>query len=349
MVVPMQAQGQDTRTVAIGLLEKYCERREEFRQFDEYDAVMAQARAVVAHKVDLLREPLKGIAARLFNIQDQGFFLLQVCEWKIAYIADALIHAINTGNSLALANNTRALIEHLGGLVAVARQLDRLGRELRGKNNERAIKQLLERTETFIHRAYYGKSPKTTKTKAEQALHVESDLLAALRDDVENIDEVYAFLCDYVHPNYGSNALVSTGRLAGGRLNPSPEYHRETTDRLLRCCAYAMSYLEVHGIEWAGTPVRLQFVLDLCFVEHATLGNAFATKAPIPKGDGKTKDSAYWFPKARTKPEAVELCYEFLAQRGDTIVSRRVRAIEGGSVYHMFTTDNGQFWFKFTN
>jgi len=57
------------------------------------------------------------------------------------------------------------------------------------------------------------------------------------QDEITDIGEVYDFLCEYVHPNYGSNALVSTGVLGAGRLNPPADSHRETIDRLLQYCA----------------------------------------------------------------------------------------------------------------
>lgn len=100
---------------------------------------------------------------------------------------------MSSANPIALANNTRALVEHLDALVAVAKELDRLAQAVHGQNNQETINRMLERTEGFLHRAYYGKSSKVTSDKAEQALHVESDCLAALRGDIKDIDEVYGF------------------------------------------------------------------------------------------------------------------------------------------------------------
>lgn len=155
-----------------------------------------------------------------------------------------------------------------------------------------------------------------------------------------------ALLCEYVHPNYGSNALVSTGRLASGQLNPPPEYHRQTAHQFLRYCELAMLYLKRQGIQHAGAVLRLQPLLDLCFVPNASISNAFAKKSAVPKGDGTAKDSAYYFPKARTKQEANQLSCEFLTQRGDVIEKVSVGAIGGDSIHDVFTTDKGTVWFS---
>ena len=110
---------------AIILLNDYRKRRQEFRVYDDYDQTMKEMREGASAKIEALEEPLKSIASRLFSIADQGFFLYQVCGWKIDYIAEALIHSIEAKNPISLANNTRALIEHLAALVATVKELQK--------------------------------------------------------------------------------------------------------------------------------------------------------------------------------------------------------------------------------
>jgi hypothetical protein len=88
------------------LLREYCEHREHFRVFDDFDNAMARMQSSVDKSLEQSREPLKTVAERLFKLSRDGFFLVQVCEWKITYITDALLHAIETRNHLSLANNT---------------------------------------------------------------------------------------------------------------------------------------------------------------------------------------------------------------------------------------------------
>jgi hypothetical protein len=89
------------------LLKDYRGRRRAFRAFDDYDKAMAHMRNNASARIEKLDEPLKTIATRLFSITDKGFFLFQICEWKLDYLAEALIHAIEAKNPLALAINAR--------------------------------------------------------------------------------------------------------------------------------------------------------------------------------------------------------------------------------------------------
>ena len=115
------------------LLKSYRARRENFHAFNDYDRAMAHMRHSVGTNIAILGEPLKGIAEKLFDVTDKGYFLFQVCEWKLDYLAEALIHAIDVKNPIALANNTRGLIEHLAALFALIKELERLERALRGQ------------------------------------------------------------------------------------------------------------------------------------------------------------------------------------------------------------------------
>lgn len=327
------------------LLNEYREGRKHFHVFDDYDLAMGEMRATASEKISSLQDPIKSIASRLFAVIDKGFFLVQVCEWKMDYLAEALIHAIETKNPISLANNTRALVEHLATLVAITKELERLHDKLLGQGHEKTINELLERAEKFIHRAYYGKSPKITKKGSEQALHV-NECIKALKEDVSNIDEIYDFLCEYVHPNYGSNSLVSTGQLANGRLNPPEESQRDILDRLRRICSLCMLFMRDHAIVRGRILLEIQSLFEFCFVKGVKVNNVFAIKAAKPDGDGKTKETAYFFHKARTKLEAMKLCYEFLQNESCEVGDRTIGAIEGKFIFDVYKTHKGDIWFK---
>lgn len=327
------------------LLKDFRERRQAFHALDDYDKAMTRMRNTASVKIEKLDEPLKTIATRLFSTTEKGFFLCQVCEWKLDYLAEALIYAIDAKNPLALANNTRALVEHLAALVAIVEELEKLENSLRGQGQEKAINDALGKAEKFIHRGFYGKSPKLTNDKNEQALYV-NDCLRALKKEVADIEDIYDFLCEYVHPNYGSNLLVSTGQLGSGRLNPPEEFHRETLDRMRRYCSLCMLFLRKHVIQHCGVFIRLQDLLELCFIRGAKVTNVFSIKAPKPEGDGKSRDTAFFFPKARTPMEAMNLGDEFLEKEGYKVQKRVNSGVIDGFIYDVYTTDKGTVWFK---
>ena len=85
----------------------------------------------------------------------------------------------------------------------------------------------IKRQREFVYKLYYGESPKKLQSKVAQ-FHVD-DFRKILRKDYAEEGAVYEQLCEYVHPNYGSNLLVSSGVLGAGQLNrPAAFYSSET-------------------------------------------------------------------------------------------------------------------------
>ena len=328
------------------LLRDYREHREKFRVFDDFEKTMAPMRESAEKGLCNAGEPLKTVAERLLKICNDGFFLIQVGEWKINYIAEALLYSIERQNPISLANNTRALIEHVAALVFVFESLEKLCASLAGQGSESKIHEALGRAELTLKRAYYGKSPKTAG-KDSAAPHIESECLKAFEAFVPDIFETYNFLCEYVHPNFGSNLLVSTGQLGRGRLNPPPEIHRETLDRICRYCSLTMLFLRKESPRFSAPLVRLKDLVDRCLAPGSKVANAFAERAAAPKGDGQSKETAFFFPKARTSNEAIDMSYKYLRSAGIEVSGEKeIGAVEGGFIYDVYPTSRGRLWFK---
>jgi hypothetical protein len=224
--------------------------------------------------------------------------------------------------------------------------LKSLRESLAGQGSETRIKEAISRTESLLHRAYYGKSPKG-KNKAEAAPHIESECLAAFEKHVKDIRAVYDFLCEYVHPNYGSNILVSTGQLGTGRLNPSPELHKDIIDRVCRYCSLTMLFLRDQAVPISASLMHLKDLVDRCLSKGAKISNVFAKRNAIPEGSGESKETAFFFPKARTPAEAIELSYRYLDESGIELVGDRQNAgISDGFIYDVYPTSRGRIWFR---
>ena len=331
---------------AILLLNDYREKRHGFRVFDNFDHAMSAMRKSVNHGLAGTPEPLNSIAQRLFKISTDGFFLVQVCDWKIAYIVDALLHAIETQNPMSLANNTRALIEHVAALIFITDSLDKLRGSLDGQGSEPKIAEALGRAELILKRSYYGVSPKAAE-KTEKAPHIESECLAAMEKFVPDIREVYGYLCEFVHPNFGSNLLVSTGELGQGKLNPPADFHKKTIDQICRYCSLTMIFLQERAIPIAALFIALKDFVDKLLGKGAKITNVFAKRNAIPKGDGLSQATAFFFPKARTALEAIQLTSSYLDGSKIEVIGRReVGAIVDGYVYDVYPTSMGRLWFK---
>ena len=329
---------------ALLMLRDYRARQGDFGITGAYDERMEAMRRRADTKMDTLRDPLKLVAKRLFVVLDQAFFLIEVSKWKIDYLADVLIHAIEARNPLALATNTRALIEHIAAYSSLIKQQRKLEESLRGQSSEAKIDAALGRTEKFLSRAYYGSSASNDQD-APSPIHI-NDYLKDLKADVRDIGEVYDYLCEYVHPNYGSNLLVSTGQLGSGQLNPPESVHRETLDRMRRYCSLTMIYLRDRSIDHAAVFVRLDGLLEFCLVPGAKLNNVFAKREARPEGDGKTKETAYHFPKARTVAEANEMSHRFLRQKKYMVKLKEIGGVEDKHIYDLYRTTRGDVWFR---
>jgi hypothetical protein len=336
----------DAPETAASLLREYRERRERFRIFDDFESAISKMSESVERGNETTAEPLKTLGNRLFRICVDAFFLIQVCEWKINYLAEALLHSIEVRNPISLASNTRGVVEHMAALTFVAETLEKLRVGLDGQGSESKINDALNKAETTLKRAYYGRSPKVSG-KNEAAPHIESDCLAALEKFVPEIREVYDFLCEYVHPNYGSNLLVSTGQLGKGRLNPPASYHQEIIDRICRYCSLALLTLKNKSVEFTSPIIRLNDMVERCLVKNAKITNAFAKKGAVPQGDGQSKETAFFFKNARTSVEAVELTYRYLQECGVRPTGdKEIGAVEEGFIYDVFPTTEGRLWFK---
>lgn len=328
------------------LLQEYRKHREQFHFLDDFEQAMSRMQGSVSRALEATRDPLKTIAQRLFDAAKNGFFLIQVCEWKIHYLADALLHGIQSQNPISLANNTRALIEHLAALVFVVQSLDQLRNSLDVQGNEGKINEAITKIERILNRAYYGKSPKKSG-KEEAAPHVESECLTALEKQVPDIREVYDFLCEYVHPNYGSNLLVSTGQLGKGHLNPPPDFHKATIERICGYCAEIMLFLRDQSIHISASLMTIKDLVDRCSSKGAKITNVFSRRPAIPEGDGRSKETAFFFPKARTAVEAIDLTRRYLKESGIRLTGNRENAgVSEGFIYDVYSTSRGCLWFK---
>ena len=328
------------------ILREFREERNQFKVFEDFDLAISGMQESVDRDLATTPEPLRTIASRLFRIARDECFLIQVCEWKIHYVADALLHAIESHNPVSLANNARALIEHFAALTFIAVSCENLVTALDGQGSEEKINQAIAKTEQTLKRCYYGKSPKGSD-KTEAAPHIESECLAALEKFIFNIRVIYGFLCEFVHPNYGSHLLVSTGQLGAGRLNPPPDFHQKEIEGISRCCLMAMFFLRDQAIPFGAGPMRLGDLVSRCFSNGSKITNVFAKKGAVPKGDGQSRESAFYFPKARTSYEAIELTYRYLAESGIEVTgSKEIGGISDGHIFDVFPTSHGRLWFK---
>lgn len=289
---------------------------------------------------------LAEVAKSLLTISYNALFVHEVCGWKLLHLVRAQAHAIESDNAVAIANNSRAIMEQVAAIAMVSRILGKLVSDLENQGSVAKIKEALSGTSTALNRSYYGMSPKLEKEKIKQAHHIH-DSLKALGEKHPAVLEIYDYLCEYVHPNFGSNTLVSNGEMGRGSLEPDPDVLSEVLKRMYRYCVFVLAMHDELDKSSRAIMVKLVDLASICGIRGVKIQNLFVKRATMPEGDGKCKETAYFFPKARSSMEAITLIYEFLAELGaEPSGPKSIGAIEDGMIFDVMRTTKGTFWFK---
>jgi hypothetical protein len=91
---------------------------------------------------------------------------------------------------------------------------------------------------------------------------------------------------------------------------------------------------------------RIGSWIEIACQDGAKLGQVFSVRGAV-SGDGRTKETAVLFKKARTHREAMEAFYEFLKTEKPIMLSWRTAAVEDGYLYDEVATDKGTLWVKY--
>ncbi|MGR8922049.1 MAG: hypothetical protein ACU85V_20725, partial [Gammaproteobacteria bacterium] len=156
----------------------------------------------------------------------------------------------------------------------------------------------------------------------------------------------YATLCEFVHPNFGSNLLVSSGELLRGPIGIPAEAMSEEL-------SLTRSAIERYAaLDWdlviSGTRSlsRIDNWISIASAEGAKLSQLFSVRI-AHSGDGKSKETAIYFKKARTHNEAIQAFYKFIEQEGITLHERRLAGVDDGYLFDIAVTDQGPLWIKY--
>ncbi|SDP84708.1 hypothetical protein [Desulforhopalus singaporensis] len=155
----------------------------------------------------------------------------------------------------------------------------------------------------------------------------------------------YDFLCDFVHPNYGSNFLVTSGNLAEGLID-SPNEHVRNLNILFvkKCLRYWLYYKEL-GLIDARANLKLNSWLQRSQKRGAKASRIFSKKLPKYHGDGNSIDSPYSFPTARDKIEEFEMFKILLKDLKGKDYKQSVAKMVEDYIIDKIELDNGKIIF----
>jgi hypothetical protein len=338
MRIPMADSGAPQTAAAI---DAFIERQAALDFLNDFDIAM-QGRE--------RRLPARGSAApntelawSLYELARSHFFMLRVACLKLAQLAKGIKWAITAGNPMVQISLTRSLLEHTAALAFQLEKLAGLEEDLSKQDYLTKLQDAVRRHQSTVEKLYFGDRSPDRGTTKQKHFHV-NDYRKVLRKDYPDEEQVYDALCDFVHPNFGSNSLVSSGTLGKGSLDrPYGEYEAEikfASTCTRRCLQLADEY-ETYG---SALLIKFDSRIEIAGNPSERPSAVFSQKGLAHTGDGKTKDTAVCFVKARTHQEAIEMFYRFLASQNMTLRSRAIAVVEGGFLFEEVQTDKGVLW-----
>jgi hypothetical protein len=233
-------------------------------------------------------------------------------------------------------------MEHTASLAFQNQALEKAVSDIESKQLFGQVDRAIRKHRKIVDRIYYGgeSGPKDAKR-----LHT-NDLLEALAKVDKRAASDYATLCEFVHPNYGSNLLVSSGKLSSGSIGiPSGSLTKELSlaRGAIERCATLDWELVISG---TGYLSKIENWITIASANGAKLSQLFSVRVGH-SGDGKSKDKAIFFKKARTHDEAMQAFYKYLEQQGIEFHERRIAAVEDGYLFDIVLTDKGPLWVKY--
>lgn len=321
-------------------LSRLIENDELWQHVKEFDGLLDRSKSRLPGD-DVQSETAK-VAHSLHELAFAHFFSTLVFRFKTREIARGILDAEAKANLVVLFNLARAFMEHTASLAFQNQALEKAVAEIRAQQVIEQVDRTIRKHRKIVDRMYYGGegSPKDAKP-----LHA-NDLLEALLKVDHRAAKDYATLCEFVHPNYGSNLLVSSGKLSAGSIGiPSESLIKELSlarDAIERCAALDWE-LVISGTRHLSTIDNWIFIAS---GEGAKLSQLFSLRVGH-SGDGKSKETALFFKKARTHSEAMQAFYLYLEQQGISLHQRRVASVEGGFLFDIAVTDRGPLWVKY--
>lgn len=312
----------------------------------EHEERFYDLRIQIDKKAGRLKAPLNVVSKRLFKTADDAVYCTELFNYKFYLLAKGIINAIEDENPLSLANNTRSLLEQLAVFTYLMNNISQMLTNLKDQCSLEKIDKIVSKCEITIKRVYFGEGKKGINSNRDKAIHVNT-AMAELSKEIIDADDMYGYLCEFVHPNYGNNLLISSGKLGQGKINRQSNNSTNVNDLIMHCHTI-FTFLNEKKIALPLLALRISHIVELCFVKGAKITNIFSEKKPIASGDGKTKETAFYFEKARTSPEALKLQYRYLESIGHIIkpMDRRNGGIKDGYVYDVWNTKLGIIWFK---
>lgn len=326
-------------------LDQHNEASQRLSVLDDVSAHLAPLKKSLSLLPSHKGEYFRLTAERFATALEQFMFVSLVCRRKIDAINQLIRYSTEAQNAIALAQGARSLVEHVAVQAEITRALNQFGEQVKGQTDGVRINDAMSKAEEFLTRCYFGKSPKIERNKSQQALHIH-DCIDTLEVESPGLSESYDFLCEFVHPNHGSNSLVSSNDLSIQVNSIVTELSRPETQRMANIVLATLTASEQIESRGHAAVALLCFYAERFRQPNSKISNIFAARKIKPTGDGKTKETAFFFPGTRDAKETFELWAQYLENRKIVMRGRQLAAMEGNSAYDLYETTQGQIWHR---
>jgi len=293
---------------------------------------------------DRASESVAELAWLLYDLARNHLYMLRVGNLKLVQIAKGIRWAIEAGNPTVQISLVRSLLEHTAALSFQFEKLSGIQDDLSRQADVEKLKSALARHQTVLNRIYFNQVALRAE-REEKHFHV-NDFRKSLRKDYPDEERAYDELCEFVHPNCGSNYLVSSGVLGSGILDrPHSDYAAEI-EAAGACARKCLELADRYEKAASVLLIKLDSRIEIAGTPGARTTTIFSEKGLSHTGDGSSKENAICFSKSRTHIEAVEMIGRFVASQGMDFRGRSIAGLEKGFLFETVHTDRGLLWFK---
>jgi hypothetical protein len=236
----------------------------------------------------------------LLDIKNRYTFLSRLIEAKLMKSLEASLLGLHTRNDLALALCVRSIYEQIGSLASIHHESSRFLKEIRRltsftEANTRADALVQAYRVQMLGTRFFTSSEDLAKMGLVRASNV-MDLIDSADKEIPQFRRYYDLLCEIVHPNYLSNAVLTNANLTDWSPEPDESFQADIRTWIFDALSGALTATEDFTDDWFWHFIYEIDHLYRKVLVHRKPFNALFNEAAFGFcGDGKSEVNAIQF------------------------------------------------------
>ena len=237
---------------------------------------------------------------QLLDIKNRYTFLSRLIEAKLMKSLDAALAGLDTGNDLVLALCARSIYEQIGSLAFIHAKstqfltaIEKAPSFADGSGHAHALVEAYR--VQMLGTRFFTSTEDLAKMGLVKATNV-MNLIDAADAKIPQFRRFYDLLCEIVHPNYFSNAILTNANLLEWSPEPDEAFQADIRTWIFDALAGALAATELYSEDWFW---RFLYEIDhlsrKVLVHHQAFNTLFKDADFGFVGDGKSETSAIQF------------------------------------------------------